>query len=79
MHRRSQLDPDELDDLGQVAVLEDVRKRLFSAIFHWMGALKNRTTMPDERVATLTEVEKDEGILIGFWDEADLQRATRVP
>ena len=33
----------------------------------------------DARVDRLTEIEKDEGIWIGFWDEADVERAKKAP
>ncbi|MCI5112284.1 MAG: alkaline phosphatase family protein [Marivita sp.] len=72
-------DPREFTDLGDYPALAPVRERLGQRLFRWMEQLRTRTTITDDRVDRLTEIEKDEGIWIGFWDEADVECARNAP
>ncbi|EKE44957.1 sulfatase family protein 8 [Oceaniovalibus guishaninsula JLT2003] len=72
-------DPREFVDLGDDPAREATRKRLGNEVLRWTERLRTRTTMTDARVERLTEIEKDEGIWIGFWDEADMERAMTSP
>jgi arylsulfatase A-like enzyme len=67
-------DPDELVDLGAVPALEPVRQRLRDAIFRWATRHHNRTTLAPRQIANMTGSEPP-GILIGFWDEDEVELA----
>ena len=66
-------DPDELHDLGASPDPEPTaaRERLTQALFDWTRQHHSRITLPPERIEAMTGREPP-GILIGFWDEADL-------
>ena len=66
-------DPDELHDLGTSQDPEPAaaRERLTQALFDWTRQHHSRITLPPERIEAMTGREPP-GILIGFWDEADL-------
>lgn len=72
-------DPQEFSDLGDDPTHAENRDRLGAALLRWTERLRTRTTITDARVDRLTEIEKDEGIWIGFWDEADMERAKKAP
>ena len=74
-----QADPQEFVDIGNDPASRGLRDRLEKRLFRWMEQLRTRTTMTDARVDQLTEIEKDEGIWIGFWDEQDVERAMKSP
>jgi arylsulfatase A-like enzyme len=68
-------DPDELVDLGTDPAHEDVRQRLREAIFTWARQHHNRITISDSDIEASAGGEFRKGILIGFWDEADVAEA----
>ncbi|PVA05466.1 alkaline phosphatase family protein [Thalassorhabdomicrobium marinisediminis] len=72
-------DPQEFRDLGDDPAHAETRDRLGAELLRWTERLRTRTTITDARVDRLTEVEKDEGIWIGFWNEADVARAKKAP
>ncbi|SEK46470.1 Arylsulfatase A [Roseovarius nanhaiticus] len=72
-------DPQEFTDLGADPAHAATRDRLSAALLRWTERLRNRTTMSDARVEALTEIEMDEGIWIGFYDEADMARGKKAP
>lgn len=73
-------DTQELNDLGGVPgeELDAVRARMSDAIFAWARRHHNRITLTPERIEAMTGKEPD-GILIGFWDEADFEAVTGTP
>lgn len=73
-------DPQELNNLGGVQnfELDAVRTRMSNAIFTWARRHHNRITLTPERIEAMTGKEPD-GILIGFWDEADYEDFTGTP
>ncbi|WHZ11369.1 MAG: Sulfatase family protein [Burkholderiaceae bacterium] len=76
-----QQDPHEFDDLGASEAPEHVaaRARLHEALFRWARQPRQRVTVPDGAIES-TEVQariSEGGILIGYWDEADLAEARR--
>ncbi len=75
-----QNDPAELEDLGGVERpdLDVVRARLSDAIFHWARRHHARITVTPERIEAMTGREPD-GILIGFWDEAEYEKEFGKP
>jgi arylsulfatase A-like enzyme len=70
-------DPDEFNDLGCDPAYEAERQRLRDAIFAWARKPKARITATDKQVAARSGGEFKRGILIGFWDEADMEEARR--
>jgi hypothetical protein len=66
-------DPGELRDLGADPGFADERTRLKEALFDWALQDHNRITMPDERIAGYAGGRQlRTGIVIGYWDEAEL-------
>ncbi|MEC7765013.1 MAG: sulfatase-like hydrolase/transferase [Pseudomonadota bacterium] len=70
-------DPEELEDLGADPALAPVIGRLTERLLSWATSHHARITLSDEQVQAIAGSEFDAGILIGFWDEADLQDAQR--
>ena len=71
-------DPDELHDLGaDPAAHAGERERLRGALDRWYRRHHTRTTISDETILDRAGGELDRGIVIGFWDEAELAEARR--
>jgi arylsulfatase A-like enzyme len=74
-----QVDPRELVDLGDDPAFEKERMRLHELMFDWARRPATRTTKSDaaitkdDDVALLFDQSAPAGILIGFWDEAELE------
>ena len=69
-------DPLELRDLGADPVYADERGRLREALLGWALADHNRITTGDARIASYANGQQlRSGILIGYWDEAELAAA----
>lgn len=69
-------DPHELADLGADENFEDERTRLRSQLLSWALADNNRITMSDAKILTYAGAQQlKSGILIGYWDEAELAAA----
>jgi arylsulfatase A-like enzyme len=71
-----QSDPNEFVDLGTSTEPEHVqaRARLHEKLFEWARRPRQRVTVADKAIETV-EVQariSEGGILIGYWDEADL-------
>lgn len=70
-------DPQELRDLGAQPGYDDVKARLHEALFAWARRPRQRVTVSDTAIESV-EVQAriaEGGILIGYWDEADLAQA----
>ena len=68
-------DPDELVDLGDDPTQESVRVRLHEALFAWSRRHHNRITKTPAQVDKMATGAEPPGILIGFWDEAEIREA----
>jgi arylsulfatase A-like enzyme len=69
-------DPHELRDLGTDPQYEGERARLREALLEWALRDYNRITMPDRKIAAYADGQQlESGILIGYWDEAELAAA----
>lgn len=69
-------DPHELHDLGADPQYQDERTRLREALFEWALRDHNRITTPDRRIEAYAHGQQlRSGILIGYWDEAELAEA----
>lgn len=76
-----QADPHEFEDLGASAEPAHIaaRARLHEALFRWARQPRQRATVSDGLIES-TEVQpriSEGGILIGYWDEADLSEARK--
>ena len=67
-------DPDELNDLGNSPAHEAERERLREALFDWTRQHHSRITRSPEQVEAMTRGKEPPGILIGYWDESELER-----
>ena len=72
-----QEDPNELQDLGADSNYADVCARLHEALFEWARTPRQRSTISDGLIESTNITDKitEAGILIGFWDEAELEEA----
>ncbi len=68
-------DPQELNDLGADPQCNDQVDRLSARLLSWATAYHSRITRSDQDIENYAGSEFDLGILIGFWDEADLEEA----
>jgi len=69
-------DPKEFVDLGADPRFAEERERLRAVLFDWALRDHNRVTMPDTRIAPYAgRAQLKAGILIGYWDEAELAAA----
>jgi arylsulfatase A-like enzyme len=69
-------DPQELVDLGADPRHEAERARLREALLDWALTDHNRITTPDSRIEGYAGGQQlRSGILIGYWDEAELAAA----
>lgn len=71
-------DPDELVDRGADPGCEAERARLLEALNRWARRQSQRTTISDAQIVARRGASLKKGILIGFWDEAELP-AEMVP
>ncbi|NKX40269.1 sulfatase-like hydrolase/transferase [Rhodobacteraceae bacterium R_SAG2] len=72
-------DPDEFHDLGAQPGHEETIARLHEALFRWARQPRQRVTVPDGAIESTYVQERiaEGGILIGYWDEAELEQAVR--
>ena len=69
-------DPDEYADLGADPTCQSERDRLREMLLEWSLADHNRITTPDARISAYSgKAQREMGILIGYWDEAELNAA----
>jgi arylsulfatase A-like enzyme len=60
-------DPGELMDLGASPDHAALRADLHERLFEWLRQRRLRTTMSDDKVASLTDTSRKRGFLIGVW------------
>lgn len=70
-------DPDEYHDLGGQPGHESTIARLHEELFRWARKPRQRATVADGAIESTFVQEKiaEGGILIGYWDEAELEQA----
>ncbi len=69
-------DADEFFDVGAEPRYQAEADRLRGALLDWALRDHNRITMPDARIAPYAGRQQlKSGILIGYWDEAELEEA----
>ena len=73
-------DPQELHDRGADPACAGECARLKDALLAWSLRDHNRITMPDARIAAYGEATQlKAGIVIGIWDQAELDAASQQP
>lgn len=72
-----QEDPNEFKDLGRDAGHAVVRSRMKDLMLDWTARLRNRTAIDQAQAEALTGKSARQGILIGFWSEADVPEPMR--
>lgn len=78
-----QSDPQELRDLGRDPAYAAVRQRLNDELFAWMRRSRSRITRSDAAISANDEAARaydrtyTQGILIGYWDEAEAAAEAR--
>lgn len=70
-------DPQEFNDLGKDPAFEAERQRMQAHVLDWAHGGRNRITQTDAFIEK-KKPEFPRGILIGFWDDAELQQAHEV-
>ena len=70
-------DPDELSDLGDDPACAAQLDRLANRLAQWSRGHHNRVTVSDDQIARRKGGELAKGIIIGFWDGAELAKAQR--
>ncbi len=70
-------DPDEFCDLGDDPAFEAERDRLADRMAQWSRRHHNRVTVSDNRISGRKGGELAKGIIVGFWDSAELAEARR--
>jgi arylsulfatase A-like enzyme len=71
-------DPDELVDLGDRPGVEAEIERLRAHLLDWAIHDHNRITVSERELEQRYDRATDAGILIGYWDEEDLDRDLRA-
>jgi arylsulfatase A-like enzyme len=73
-------DPDELVDHGDDPACAEIRAHLYEAFAKWSRTTRTQITMSDADIQSSDEAFKNydinigPGILIGYWDEAEVKR-----
>ncbi len=72
-----QEDAEEYFDLGADPAHAQTRARLHEALFKWARQPRQRNTIPDATIESTAIQERiaESGILIGYWDETELEQA----
>jgi len=73
-----EVDPTEVNDLGESVEYIDIRHMLHEKLFTWLRRRKTRITVDNEWYYTKKgpAFERDLGLYIGYYDEDDLKNRT---
>lgn len=71
-------DPDELIDHGACPEHAKVRANLRERLNAWYRQHHARTTISDAEITARENSDLRRGILIGFWDDADIEEANQL-
>ena len=72
-------DPHEYHDLGRSPDHEAQRAAMHRALADWSLHYRQRETISEERATQLTGIEDKLGVLIGYWNEDDIEPPARAP
>lgn len=71
-------DPGEFEDLGESPDHEEIRVRLTERLALWARRPSQRTTVSDAAIIARRGKSRRKGILLGVWDETDLDPELRL-
>ncbi len=71
-------DPDEMNDLGNSPEHADTSNRLMDQLNAWYRQHHNKTNLSEAEVIKRENGDLKRGILLGFWDQAELDDAYRI-
>jgi arylsulfatase A-like enzyme len=71
-------DPDEFEDLGESLPDAEIRARLSERLALWARRPSQRTTVSDAAIVARRGRSRRKGILLGVWDESDLDPELRA-
>lgn len=75
----TQADPQEFEDLGTSPAHSDIRDKLYERLAAWARRPAQRTTVTDAQLVSRRGKSRRKGILLGVWDENDLDAAQLNP
>ncbi len=75
----TEADPQEFDDLGSNPAHASIRSRLYERLADWARRPAQRTTVTDTQLIARRGKSSRKGILLGVWDEDDLDAAQLGP
>ena len=71
------IDPNELNDLGNNPDFKGQISRLRELHFEWARRHHNRITRPAAIVEKMTDAKEPPGVMIGYWDQKELKPSGR--
>jgi arylsulfatase A-like enzyme len=71
------VDPHELNDLGNNPDYKDQISRLRELHFEWARRHHNRITRPADIVEKMTDAKEPPGVIIGYWNQEELKPSGR--
>ena len=72
-----EVDPNELNDLGNNPDFTDQVSRLRELHFEWARRHHNRITRPAAIVEKMTDAKEPPGVMIGYWNQKELKPSGR--
>ena len=72
-----EVDPNELNDLGNNPDFTDQISRLRELHFEWARRHHNRITRPAAIVEKMTDAKEPPGVMIGYWNQKELKPSGR--
>ena len=72
-------DANEFVDLGRSPDHADVRATMHGALADWALQYRQRVTVSEERARAMTGLEDKFGVLIGYWNEDDVEPPAKAP
>lgn len=72
-------DPHEFVDLGRSHDHEEERARMHRALADWSLQYRQRETVSEDRAREMTGLEDKFGVLIGYWNEDDVEPPATMP
>ena len=72
-------DPDELVDLGRHPDYTETRSQMHYALADWALQYRQRETVSEEKAKFMAGIEDKMGVLIGYWNEEDVEPPVQTP
>ena len=67
-----EIDPDELNDLGESAEHADIIAHLYDKLFAWARRPSQRTTRSEAQLIEMRTKSRRRGVVLGVYDENDV-------